>query len=148
MQVGTLGLFALSIAAALAGCGGDGEQKPTHRKPPPAIPTEQRGVLETVDSLQGASRRGDGERICREIFTPKLAKSVAAAAGRSCTKEVKAKLFSPKASLAVGQDIRIDGERAFASVVDQYGNVSKLSLLRQGRGWRIDAVKPGAQSGR
>ena len=139
-----LAFFALTVGATLGGCGGDSQKKP----PPPAITAQQRGVLETVDSLQTASRRGDGERICREIFTPKLAASVKAAARTSCAQEVRANLFSPQTSLTVGRDIRAGGTRAAARVVDQNGKVSTLFLVQEAGKWRIDRVKPGGPVGR
>ena len=135
-----LAFFALAVGATVGGCGGDSQTKP-----PPAITANQRGVLETVDSLQTASRRGDGERICREIFTPKLAASVKAAARTSCAQEVRANLFSPQTSLAVGRDIRAEGTRAVARVVDENGQVSTLFLVQEAGKWRIDRVKPGGQ---
>ena len=126
--------------ASFAGCGD------ADKKPPPAIPPQQRGVLETVDTLQTASRRGDGERICREIFTPELAASVKGAARTSCAREVRTNLFSPRTSLAVGRDIRIEGTRAAARVIDQNGKVSTLFLVQQAGKWRIDRVKPGGEA--
>ena len=136
-----------TVGAILAGCG-DGEKKGTEPKPGPPVPAERRGVFEAVDALQAASRDGDGDRICDDIFTPTLAKSVKAAAGASCAKEVKGNLFSQDVSLAVGRDVRIDGDRAVASVMDQTGKVSKLSMRKQGERWRVDAVTPVAPSGR
>ncbi|MEJ7715448.1 MAG: hypothetical protein WKF40_06980 [Thermoleophilaceae bacterium] len=85
------GVLAFAVAA-LGACGGGSE-----KKPPPAVSAQQRGVLDTVDRLQVASRRGDGEQICTEIFTTKLARSVEAKSKTSCAKEVKQKLFSPQA---------------------------------------------------
>ncbi|MCA1707126.1 MAG: hypothetical protein LC808_29215 [Actinobacteria bacterium] len=133
-----LGLLAFAIAAMLGACGGGSE-----KKPPPPVSAQQRGVLDTVDKLQAASRGGDGEQICTEIFTTKLARSVEAAARTSCAEEVKRKLFSPQAELALGRDIRVSGERAVATVMEQTGKASTLFLVKQAGAWRIEKVKPG-----
>ncbi|MDQ3480072.1 MAG: hypothetical protein M3423_01860 [Actinomycetota bacterium] len=135
------GLLAFAIAATLGACGGGSEKKPS-----PAVSAQQRGVLDTVDRLQVASRRGDGEQICTVIFTTKLARSVEAKAKTSCAKEVKEKLFSPQTELALRRDIRFSGERAVATVMEQTGKVSTLNLVQQGGAWRIDGVKPGPKS--
>ena len=131
------GVLAFAVAA-LGACGGGSEKKPS-----PAVSAQQRGVLDTVDRLQVASRRGDGEQICTEIFTTELARSVEAKSKTSCAKEVKQKLFSPQAELALGRDVRFSGDRAVATVMEQTGKVSTLNLVKQGGAWRIDGVKPG-----
>lgn len=127
----------LTIASAFAGCGGDEKADRA-----PAVSTEQRGVLETVAELQTASRRGDGGRICSQIFTRRLSQSVAAASDTSCAQEVRRDLFSPDTSLSVGRDIRLRGDRAAATVTEGNGKVSVLELRRQAGEWRIDRVRP------
>ena len=140
-----LGLFAVIAALVLSGllaaCGGNSHKPET----PPAVPAEQRGVLETIDNLQGAIKRGDGERVCGRIFTPALARSVEAASKAKCPKEVSRKLFTDGAQLSVGTDLQVNGDRATATVKDQSGKVSRLALVKQGNQWRIDSVKPAGQ---
>jgi hypothetical protein len=117
-----LAVVAAAIASALAGCGGSADQ-----------PREvQTSALATAD----------GRRICKEIFTPALARSVANAAGRSCEKEVRQRLFSPDAEFAVSSDIRISGGRGSATIREQNGNLSQLVLLQDGGRWRIARVQP------
>ena len=134
----------LACFTALAGaCGSNDSTSPSSsRKPPPAIPAQQRDVLGAIDQLQAASRRGDGARICQEIFTAKLARSVAASSRKPCPKEVTTRLFPPTATLAVGQNIRVSGGRAVADVMDQNGKRSTLVLVKEGGRWRIDQVRP------
>jgi hypothetical protein len=96
--------------------------------------------LATVDALQAASRKGDGEGVCADLFTPALVKSVEAAAHRSCAKEVRQRLFSRDAAISVSRDIEVSGNRGTAVVREQNGNVSKLSMIKHNARWRIDRV--------
>jgi hypothetical protein len=128
------------ISALLAGCGDD--EPVTPRQASPSISGGQRGVLETIDALQTASRKGDGETICGDIFTAKLARSVEAAAKRSCAEEVREELFSPKAEISVSRDIKVNGDEATATVREQNGRVSKLFMVRHEGRWQVDRVVP------
>ncbi len=138
MRFPVLGLFA-ALAVIFAACGEE-------TKPSPEISPQQRGVLEIVDRLQTASRKGDGEQICSKIFTRQLAGSIEVRAKTSCAKEVDSKLFPPKTVLAVGQDVRFpeDG-RAVATVIDQDNSRSTLFLTKDAGEWRIEKIKAGPQ---
>jgi hypothetical protein len=131
----------LALSGVLPACGGSSSKS----EPPPAVPEEQRGVLATIDDLQGAIKRGDGEGICGRIFTPELARSVESASKTSCPKEVSRELFTDNADLSVGRDLQVKGNRATATVKDQTGKVSRLALVNQDNQWRIDSVKPESQ---
>ena len=135
------GLAACACAAPLASCGGS-DEAPGNGQAPPAISPEQRGVLGTVDTLQRASRHGDGRAICTQVFTRRLVRSIESAAKRSCAEEVRARVFSPRAKFSVGRHIAVTGNRGSAVIRDQAGNVSKLFLVKQGGRWRIDRVQP------
>jgi hypothetical protein len=138
---GVPSLAVVTAVAALAGCGGSDKDSPPAQKPQSAtVSGSQRGILTTVDALQTASRKGDGRTICAELFTPQLVKSVEAAAKRSCAKEVRQRLFTPDAEISVGRDIKVSGDRGTAVVLEQNGNVSTLSMLKQSSQWRIDRV--------
>ena len=134
-------LVLASCAVVGGACGSEEAKKSSPSKPVPAIPAQQRGVLGAIDQLQAASHRGDGARICREIFTPKLARSVAAAARKPCPKEVTGRLFPPRRTLAVGQNIRVSGNGAVAEVMDQKGQRATLSLVKDRGRWRIDRIR-------
>jgi len=126
---------AVTAAAAIAGCGGDSasDQKQS----------DEDAVRQVLTDLQEASRSGDGERICTQIFTPKLADSVTkSASSGSCAKEVKRKLFSPKTQIAV-EDVTVpDTANATATVKEQNGNRSTVFLVKQSGRWRVRAVQP------
>jgi hypothetical protein len=133
----------LAIAiAAIVGCGSADKKPASDQKPAQPVSGDQRGILATVDALQTASRKGDGRGICANLFTPRLVKSVEAAAKRSCAKEVRKNLFAPNAEIAVSRDITVIGDRGRATIREQNGNVSTLALVKQNGQWRIDRVTP------
>jgi hypothetical protein len=114
------------LAAGLAGCGGSngGQQD--------ARATDTAAVRNVLSQLQQASRAGDGDRICTQIFTPKLADSVTRAANSgSCAEEVRANVFSPSARLTV-EDVTVnDPANATATVKEANGNRSTVFLVKQ-----------------
>ena len=129
----TKSFLTVTALLALAGCGwpgGGGDN-------------EEDAVRAVMADLQAASREGDGARICSEIFTPKLADSVTKSAkGGSCAKEVKAKLFSPKAMITV-EDVTVDDpSNASATIKEQNGKSSEVFLVKQGGKWRVRGVRP------
>ncbi|MCA1677718.1 MAG: hypothetical protein LC790_01765 [Actinobacteria bacterium] len=125
------------LAIAFAGCGGS--DKP---KQDPNAGAEA-AITKVLGQLQEASVAGDGQRICAQIFTPKLANSVTdSAKSGSCAKEVKAKLFSPRTKLTV-QDVNVtDPANATATIKEANGNVSTVFFVRQSGRWRIRSVQP------
>jgi len=135
-------LAVATAVAGLAGCGGSDKKPPSAQTPSPAVSGDERGILATVDALQTASRKGDGRTICTDLFTPQLAKSVEAAAKRSCAKEVRQKVFAPDAEIAVSRDIKVTGDRGKATIREQNGHISTLSLVKRSGQWRIARVTP------
>jgi hypothetical protein len=139
------GLAALAVlTVALAGCGSSNDG--TDKKPavaPVNTAAESTAVKQVMTDLQTASRAGDGKRICTQIFTPKLSNSVTTAAkSGSCAKEVKNKLFSRKAKIAV-QNIDVpNAANASAVIKEANGNTSTIFLVKQSGRWRIRSVGP------
>ena len=136
----TPALAVLTSAAALAGCGGSDASSPAQQAKAASVSNQQRGIIGTVDALQAASRKGDGQRICADIFTVHLVHSIETAAKHSCATEVEDRLFTSKTEISVGRDIQVSGARGSAVVREQNGNVSKLMLLKKAGEWRIDRV--------
>jgi predicted small lipoprotein YifL len=137
------GLTALALlTTALAGCGGSGDsQKPTATTAANAT-ADNTAVKQVMTDLQTASRAGDGKRICTQIFTPKLANSVTASAkSGSCAKEVRKKLFSRKAQIAVQNVDLPNAANATAVIKEANGNTSTVSLVKQSGRWRIRSVQ-------
>ena len=128
------------VAAAFAGgCGGSDDGKQESSSP---VPGEQRGILSTLDELQAASRRGDAAKICGDIFTDELAKSIRDASKHSCVREVRETLTTPDARLTVERTIDVQGSRATATVSEHNGNTSKVSFVKDGDRWRIARIEP------
>lgn len=125
------------VAAALGGCGGSETDDE-----PSTVSDDQRGVLSTIDALQSASRRGDAQEICTELFSETLARSIRRASKRSCQEEVGATLTSPDAQYSVARRIDIQGSRATATVREESGSTSRVVLTRDGDRWRIERIDP------
>ena len=130
-------LAAFAAVVSLASCGGSGAESDE----PDA--TQENAVRFVLADLQAASRDGEGDRICNEIFTPALADSVTSASKTgSCAKEVEQELFTPQARIVV-QDVELDTPtEATATVTEQNGNSSEVSLVEQGGEWRVSGVQP------
>jgi type II secretory pathway pseudopilin PulG len=130
--IGLVGILVVAVLAAAVfatrGGGGNGS-------------SDRDAVEQVMSDLQTASREGDGERICNQIFTPKLSNSVTkSSASGSCATEVKDKLFSADTKIEV-QNIDVpDGANATATVKEANGNTSTVFLVKQSGRWRIRSV--------
>ena len=137
-----LGLAVLLAAATLPACGSSDDD--TDTRPQTTVAGDQRGVLETIDALQRASRRGDARKICSQVFTPELARSIRKASKTSCAAEVRMRLFRPDESISVERAIKVQGNAATVVIREQNGDVSTLHMLKRAGGWRIGRVTPRA----
>jgi predicted small lipoprotein YifL len=138
------GLTALALlTTALAGCGGSGDSEKPAATTAANATADNTAVKQVMTDLQTASRAGDGKRICTQIFTPKLANSVTASAkSGSCAKEVRKKLFSRKAQIAVQNVDLPNAANATAVIKEANGNTSTIFLVKQSGRWRIRSVSP------
>ena len=145
-RTGRIGLAAIAVttaAVALAGCGSDSGAKKTPAVDTASKTADNTAVKQVMSDLQTASRAGDGKRICTQIFTPKLANSVTTSAkSGSCAKEVRKKLFSPKAQIAIQNIDLPNAANATAVIKEANGNTSTVSLVKQSGRWRIRGVGP------
>jgi hypothetical protein len=130
-------LATLAAVVFIVGCGGSGPEGTE-----PDV-TQENAVRFLLADLQAASRDGDGDRICNEIFTPALADSVTSASKTgSCAREVEQELFTPQTRIVV-QDVEIESPtEATATVTEQNGNTSEVSLVEQSGEWRVNGVEP------
>jgi hypothetical protein len=140
-------LAVLLLTFAAAGCGdsddgSDTAAKTTSTPSAAAVGGDQRQILETIDVLQQASREGNGARICQEVFTSRLARSVQRASKKSCASEVRSRLFKANVAISVARTIRVTGATATTVIRDQNGNASTLHLQKQNGRWRIARVTP------
>lgn len=134
MTVALVGILVVAIAAAAVVVTRGGND---------AGSSDEDAVRQVLTDLQTASREGDGERICNQIFTPKLANLVTSSStSGSCATEVKSKLFSPDAQIEVQSVNVTDESNATAIVKEATGNTSTVFLVRQSGVWRIRSVTP------
>jgi hypothetical protein len=132
---------AVAMVAAMAGCGASSDQKTTGADTATKA-ADNTAVAQVLADLQSASRAGQGNRICTQIFTPKLADSVTvSAASGSCAKEVKKKLFSRQAEIVVQNLTVANAANATATVKEANGNVSTVFLVKQSGRWRIRSIQ-------
>jgi hypothetical protein len=135
--LGAVGL----LAVAGAGCGGSDKKDDGLTKDQQA--TDKAAITDVLGELQAASRAGDGDRVCTQIFTPKLADSVTkSSSSGSCATEVKAKLFSPSTKLTVQNVTVTDPVNATATIKEANGNVSTVFFVKQSGRWRMRSVQP------
>jgi hypothetical protein len=135
-------LSLLALLATLTGCGSpSGRGNSSTAKEHSA--QEESAVRFLIAELQAASRDGDAERICNQIFTPRLANSVTSASNfGSCAEEVKENLYDPRERLIVEEVDVVNPVTATAVVKESNGKASKVSFVKQGGEWRIRSVGP------
>jgi hypothetical protein len=136
MTIGLVGILLVAVAVAVVlvtrGAGDDD-----------AGSKDAVAVRQVLTDLETASREGDGERICNQIFTPKLANLVTSSStSGSCATEVKSKLFAPDAQIEIQSVNVTDESNATAIVKEANGNTSTVFLVRQSGVWRIRSVTP------
>jgi hypothetical protein len=129
-------LLAVFCALAVGGCGSSDDDAPDQRT------GDETAVRSALSDLQAAAVAGDGKRICRELFTPKLADSVTTSSkSGSCATEVRRNLFSPKTRLTVQSVTVTDAANASAKVKEASGETSTVHFVRQSGRWRIRSVQ-------
>jgi hypothetical protein len=129
--------IAAGLAAAAAGCGGGDSDEGKNEK---AFSGDKKPVARVIDDLVAASHAGDAKKICTDIFTPGLAQAVATRAKGTCVGVVQKQLVSPDEDITA-TDVRLQGSNAFVTVREQNRNVTRLSLVEQDGGWRINAIQ-------
>jgi hypothetical protein len=122
----------VAVTAFTGGCGDDTE-------------AQEKDLRGKISVLTEASKQGDGNKICDELFTPSLKESVSNASGRPCSAEVTDKLFSPKATFSVTQ-LTLNGDNASARVVDQFKKTSLIVFVKRDDDWKIAGVIPAGKA--
>jgi hypothetical protein len=102
---------------------------------------ESKRVAQVVDRLAEASRDGDGDRVCKDLFTANLRISVTRASGASCAEQVTKSIGSEDAAFDI-RTLRTKGPSARVVVLDDQRRASAIYLQRSKSGWRIAAVSP------
>jgi hypothetical protein len=136
-RMGLVGILFVAVVVAAVVLAGRGQGNDN------AASSDQDAVRQVMTDLQTASRTGDGERICNQIFTPKLSNSVTrSSTSGSCAAEVKAKLFSPSTKIQIENVDVPDESNASVTVKEANGNTSTVFLVKQSGRWRIRSVTP------
>ena len=127
---------ALAVTLALAGCGGgdDGDGADDRAA------DEQAAVVAVVAELGAAAREGDTKRICEDLITIELQRSVRQASGTSCAKEFEENIVSDRTRFEV-EAVQVQGSNASAAVVDQRSRRSTIVFQRVGSDWRIARIQ-------
>jgi hypothetical protein len=133
----SLPAIAAGLALAVSGCGGGGGDEGKNEK---NFSGDKKPVAAAIDQLVDASHAGDANKICTQVFTPGLATAIASRAKSTCVAVVQKQIVSPQEDITV-TDIRIQGSNALATVREQNKNVTRLSLVQQDDGWRINAIQ-------
>jgi hypothetical protein len=119
-------------AAVLAGCGGGSDDS--------RFSGDELAVAEAIEALEQASREGNAERICNELFTDRFVREISrTTGGQSCLQRVRTRFLADDADLQI-RSIQVAGGRATAVVREQNGNRTRLTLLRQSDEWRVDGI--------
>jgi len=133
MQKCVAGMATVAIAVSLGACGDDNDDGSGGFK------GEEKKVAVVVDYLSAASRSGDGERICNELFTRNLSTSVAKTSKKSCPDEITKKLFDEDARYNI-DDIAVTGNKATVRVTDQVNRESVLQMVNENGAWKIAKI--------
>ena len=125
------------LAAALAGCGGEGAGSGDFQG-------AEREVAEAVERLQttGTRQESAGE-ICRDVLTRALAQRLTADAS-SCETEIRQAIADADLSELSVTDVTVRGEAATAEVESAAGEtrrVATVELALERGDWRVAGIR-------
>lgn len=124
----------LALPIALSACG------QTVKDSSSDFQGDQKAVAETVEDLQSASRKHDGEKICGDLLAPALAAKIKAASKDTCDTAVKDALSDADSFELQVQKVTVSGATATAVVESEGGDkdrVDTLRLVKDGGSWKI-----------
>lgn len=132
------------IAVALAGCGQGARNESTSGK----FSGEQKRIATAVDDLQSATEDRDGAKICSNLLTAELQRTIAATAGaKGCGHAVKEAIKDTDQADLTVRTVTIDPEdpgKATAVVKEKTGDDKSrdetLRFEKQGGRWRISSL--------
>jgi hypothetical protein len=128
--VATVAVLALLVSA----CGA------TETSNQPNFNDQQQQVAEVVDNLADAGRRGDAERICKEILAKRLVDELKAAGGDCVTEMDRAIKDASDYDLQV-RSIKITGNSATAQVRQgDDGRTATFTFVKEGGVWKASAL--------
>jgi hypothetical protein len=134
----------LITAFGVAGCGA--ENSDSAKK----FTGDQQQVAQVIEDLEKAAvkaRTPDGKKICTELITDQLAKTISSQhPDKNCDQQIKDSLDDRAAAGGVATleviKVTIAGNKAVASVKAKAGNddeTSDYALVKSGNSWRISS---------
>ncbi len=124
-------LAALCATVALAGCGSFAT---------PTRSADVKAIHDLLGKLQAFSRSGDGQRICDELLTVRLAATIASSSRTgSCAKEIRLHTYTPEAVVIVTRVV-VQGMAAEAQITIENGVKDVVSLIKYKGEWRIRRI--------
>ncbi len=132
-------LIALLFGAALAagGCTGAADDSSEDFK------GDQQAVAKTIEDLQEAGSKTDGNKICEQFLTRELVARIRRAGAASCSEAVEDAVSDADAFEITVEKVAIQGNRATATVKSEAGDderMDTLTLEKVGRDWRVSSL--------
>lgn len=129
---------ALSVAAVLSGCGGQGSGNTDSAKD---FTGAQQDIAETVEELQVAAREKDGKKVCADLITAELRDQISSS---NCGEVVKDAIReTDEVDLEVTK-VTITGDTAVAEINEQVGEDTErkrtIDLEKTAGKWRISQL--------
>jgi outer membrane lipoprotein SlyB len=129
-------ILAATAAFAVAGCTSQSSSNDSSGK----FRGDQRLVANTVEDFESAASKGDQDRICRDLLAKALVDTFAEHGG-TCESAVDGALKDTDSFNLTVESVSINGQQATARVKADRGKesdqLSTLTLVKQGTGWRI-----------
>jgi hypothetical protein len=123
-----------TLAVGLVACGGGNKSNADK------FSGDKKDVGRVVDELGDAASKGDGARICNDLFTRNLEISVSRAAHRACADEVTRNVFEKGAQYDVEDLSLLKSNVANVRVKDQRDRESVLLMFKERGEWRIAKI--------
>ncbi len=120
------------LTLAVAGCGG--QESSAER-----FEGEEREIAQVVEDLQAASADRDAAEICSRILSRELVDRLSAG-GLDCTDELEKGLADADEFELTVERVELRGDTATARVRDGKGRPQRIGFVREGGGWRADAL--------
>jgi outer membrane lipoprotein SlyB len=101
---------------------------------------DQKAVAQTVEDLQSASRKHEGDKICASLLAPALVAQIKKASGGDCGKGIKDALSDADSFELEVKKVTISGANASAVVKSEGGDkdrVDTLELVKDRGAWKV-----------
>jgi hypothetical protein len=134
-------MTAIAVTCAIAACGGSNSGASSGARSGSSSSSNDQ-IRQTLARLQDYSRSGDAASICSQLFTPRLALSVAQASKtHGCVKEIRNHTFNQGAVVRVTGVNVLDTQNATAHATVQRGIQDLFLMYRFNGQWRIRGIQ-------